>query len=132
MTRLTAIILLFFNGISAVFGGGALMNDPSGSVIKLPTEILKNSPFPNFFVPGLILFVVLGLGSLFTSILVILKIRGYPFLTIFMGFALSIWISVQMLMIRDVHYLHIIYGLIGIILIILGILLRRKEYGIQL
>jgi len=107
------------------------MNDPSGSVIKLPTEILKNSPFPNFFVPGLILFVVLGLGSLFTSILVILKIRGYPFLTIFMGFALSIWISVQMLMIRDVHYLHIIYGLIGIILIILGILLRRKEYGKQ-
>jgi len=93
--------------------------------------MLQNSPFTNFFIPGLILFTILGLGSLFAAIIVIMKLRGYPFMVIFMGFSLSIWISVQIIYIKDVHYLHIIYGLIGIILIILGIFLRRKEYGFQ-
>jgi len=104
---------------------------PDGSYLKIPTELLKNSPFSNYTIPGLILFIIIGLGSLITSLVVIRKVRGYPFLTIFMGFALAIWISLQMLMIRQVHFLHIIYGLIGIILIILGIFLRRKEYGIK-
>ena len=129
MIRTTAIILLIFNGISAVFGGGALMNDSTGGILNMPVEMLQYSPFTNFFIPGLILFTIIGLGSLFAGIIVIMKLRGYPFMVIFMGFALSIWISVQILYLKDVHYLHIIYGLLGIILIILGIFLRRKEYG---
>ena len=131
MTRLTAVVLLIFIGVTALFGGGALATDPTGDTLGMPVDILKNSAFNDFFVPGLILFVVLGLGSIITSIVVIMKVHGYPFLTIFIGFALSIWISVQMLILRDVHYLHILYGLIGIILIVLGILLRKKEYGKQ-
>lgn len=129
MARLTTVILLAFNGISALFGGGALVTDPSGGRLGMPVDMLKFSAFNDFLLPGLILFVILGLGSTITCIIVIMKIRGYPFLTIFIGFALSIWISIQSLLLKDVHYLHIFYGLIGIILIILGILLRRKEYG---
>lgn len=129
MIRIAAIFLLILNGISALIGGGGFLLDPSGTSLKMTTESLKYSPFSDFVIPGLILFIVFGIGSLITSLVVIRKVRGYPFLTIFMGFALAIWISVQMLMLRQVHYLHIIYGLIGIILIILGIFLRRKEYG---
>jgi len=131
MVRLTTIALHLFNGISALFGGGALLLAPDGSYLKMPTEMLKFSPFSNYTIPGLILFVVLGIGSLITSLVVIRRVRGYPFLTIFMGFAFAIWISVQILMLRQVHFLHILYGTIGIILIIFGIFLRRKEYGLK-
>lgn len=129
MTRLTAVILLAFNGIGALYGGGMLIYDPSGAMLGLPKETLKHSPFSDFFLPGLILFVILGLGSIVTCIVAIMKTQGYPFLTIFIGFALSIWISVQMLMLQGVHWAHILYGLIGIALILLGIVLRKKEYG---
>ena len=129
MIKILAILLLAFTGISAIAGGGALMLDPSGESVDMPLDLLKHSPFKNFFLPGLILFTIIGLGCLVAFGIVIKKARGYPFLVIFIGFALSIWISVQMLFIRNVHFLHIVYGLIGIILIILGIFLRRKEYG---
>lgn len=132
MTRLVAIILLVINGIGAVFGGVALIIDPTGNSIKLPIDLLKNSPFSDFFIPGLILFVVLGLGSLISCIVVITKAKGYPFLTIFMGFALAIWISIQILMLREVDAAHYIFGAMGILLIILGILLRKEEYGLRL
>ena len=128
MTRLTTVILLLFNGISALFGGGALVADPSGNSLSIPVESLKNSSFSDFFISGLLLFVVLGLGSIVTCIVVIMRTKGYPFLTIFIGFALSIWISVQMLILHEVNWIHVLYGIIGIVLIILGIFLRRKEY----
>lgn len=132
MIRITAITLLIFNGISALFGGGALLLAPDGSYLQLTTETLKYSPFSNYVIPGLILFIILGLGSIVTSIITSRRVRGYPFLTIFMGFDLAIWISVQMLMIHEVNLLQIIYGSIGIILIVLGIFLRKKEYGLKI
>ncbi len=132
MTRITAIILLLITAIGAIFGGGALLIDPLGEKLGLPIETLKYSPFENFLIPGLILFIILGLGSLITSIIVIKRVSGYPFLTIFMGFAISIFISVEILMLKDVKFLQIIFAIIGISLVILGIILRKKEYGLKL
>ena len=131
MTRLTAIILLAFNGIGAMYGGSMLIYDPSGEMLGLPIEILKHAPFSDFFLPGLILFIILGLGSIVSCIVTIMKIRSYPFLIIFSGLAITIWISVQMLMLQGVHWAHILYGLIGMTLIFLGVILRKKEYGVN-
>ena len=108
-----------------------MLIDPSGTNQGLPIETLINSPFEDFLIPGLILFVVFGLGGLTTTIIVMKKIKGYPFLTIFMGFALSIFISVEILMLKDVNFLQIIFAIIGISLVILGIILRKKEYGLK-
>lgn len=132
MTRATTIILLLIITISAIFGGGAMLIDPSGTNQGISIETLKNTPFDDFLIPGLILFIMFGLGGLITTIIVMKKIKGYPFLTISMGFALSLFISVEILMLKDVHFLQIIYAIIGISLVILGILLRKKEYGLKL
>ena len=129
MIRLLAIVLLITVGLGALFGGTALVLDTSGKSLNISAEILKNSPFDNFLLPGLILLIVLGFGSIVTSITVIKRANGYPFLTIFMGFALSIWIAVQMLIIHEVHLLHLVFGILGILLIVLGMVLRKREYG---
>ncbi len=113
--------------MGAVYGGIMLISDPGGWKLKLPTGILQHSPFDNFLIPGIILFLVLGLGSLIVCALVILKVRKNPSWVILMGFVLAVWISIQMLMLRDVNYLQLIFGIIGLTLMIMGILERKKE-----
>ena len=127
MTRILTIILLAFNGIGAVYGGIMLTSDPSGWKLNMPVSMLEHSPFHDFLVPGLILLVVIGLGSLVVCALVILKIRRSASWVILMGFVLAVWIAVQMLMLRGVHYLQVIYALIGIVLMIMGIIDRKRE-----
>jgi hypothetical protein len=128
MIRIIASFLLAINGAGAVYGGILLATDPTGWKLGMPTSILQYSPFSDFLVPGLLLLIIIGVGSLLVCALTLVKARGYATWTIFMGFTLSIWIAVQMLMLRDVHALHLIYAFIGILLIVIGILERRKEF----
>ena len=58
------LILLAFQALSGLFGGAALVLDPSGSSIRLPLSLLEGSPFGNFLIPGIILFLVLGIFPL--------------------------------------------------------------------
>jgi len=127
MQRTISIILLFFNGVSACLGGGALISDPSGRSIEMPLDMLKYSPFHNFLIPGLILFFELGIGSLIAGIQVIRRIKSYSLYIIFIGAALTIWIITQILMIRGIHFLHFIFGGIGIVLLFLGIKQWKRQ-----
>jgi len=127
MQRTISIILLFFNGVSACLGGGALISDPNGRSIEMPLDMLKYSPFHNFLIPGLILFFELGIGSLIAGIQVIRRIKSYSLYIIFIGAALTIWIITQILMIRGIHFLHFIFGGIGIVLLFLGIKQWKRQ-----
>lgn len=128
MTRILSIILLAFIGLGAVYGGVMLISDPTGWKIGMHTGMLKHSPFKDFLVPGIILFIVLGLGSLVTCAMATLHTPRYSLWIIFFGFAIAIWISVQMLMLREVYFLQVLFGAIGITLMILGIIERKREF----
>ena len=54
--------LLAFLGVGAIFGGGALIISPSGELLGMPLSMIKDSPFPNFLIPAIFLFVFLGLA----------------------------------------------------------------------
>jgi hypothetical protein len=125
-TRIIAIILLFFNGVSAIFGGGGLILDPTGASMQMPIEFLASSPFNNFLIPGIILFSVNGLFNLFVGILGIRKNAMFPSLTIVCGLLLTAWLTVQIVIIKDFYApLHLTYYLIGILLMFLGFKLRE-------
>ena len=125
--RLYAIILLIFNGVSALAGGWAMISKPDGSAIMMSVDILRYSPFMNFLIPGIILFVLNGISSILVSILSILRVKNYHLPVIFQGCVLTGWIIVQLAMIRSIHVLHLIYGLTGIALITLGLLIKKKD-----
>lgn len=125
-TRIIAIVLLFFNGISAIFGGGGMILDPTGASMQMPIELLEFSPFNNFLIPGIILFSVNGLFNLFVGMLGIRRNKMFPALTIVCGFLLTVWLSVQIVMIKDFYPpAHLPYYLVGILLIFLGFKLRQ-------
>jgi len=112
--------------LSACIGGGSLILAPSGEILKMPLSLLEYSPFTDFFIPGIILFTVIGIGSLVISFLAIKHVNGYPLYIILSGTALFIWIMVQMIMIRGIHFLHIFYAIIGIILTFFGFIIKKQ------
>jgi hypothetical protein len=130
------LFLLLFLSLGALGGGGVLVIDPSGELIKMPITILKGSPFNNFLIPGLILFTVLGVfPSLICYSLLkrpqcrwinIVNIYSDMYwawtFTLFIGFALIIWISVQTLIMNYVHFVHTVYVLIGLAIVFVSLL----------
>ena len=129
--RVIAIILLLFNAISALFGGWVLISDPSGETLEMPLRFLEHSPFENFLVPGIILFITNGLFSLLFAVMAFLKFMNYSWLVIFQGFILVGWLIIQIIMIRDFYGpLHVPYFSVGILLIATGWILARQDQAI--
>ena len=123
--RIISIALLFFNGVSAIFGGGGMILDPTGTSMQLPIELLEFSPFDNFLIPGIILFTVNGLLNLYVDVLGIRKSKIFPSLTILCGLLLISWLTTQIIMIQDFFVpAHLPYYLIGILMVFLGFKLR--------
>lgn len=122
------IFLHFFLGIGALFGGGSLILSPDGSLLHVPITLLQYTPFHNFFIPGLILFLGLGVLPLFTAIYLISDkpIKGAKRLCIdqselwswnlslYIGFILIIWITMEIYMIQAIVFIHVFYIFLGL------------------
>jgi hypothetical protein len=118
--RKLLLTILAFNGISALAGGSLFLARPDGSLYGLPLSVLVDTPFPDFLLPGLILFTVLGVGS---CIGWFLAFRGSPWAFRWVqvvGAGTVIWIVAQMSMIHNVNGLHVIYGAVGVALLLLA------------
>jgi len=61
------IILLAILGFGAVLCGLMLMIAPDGSLIQLSPTLMQGSPFANYFFPGLVLFLFVGVFPLCIS-----------------------------------------------------------------
>jgi hypothetical protein len=90
-----ALALEIFLAIGALAGGIALMVGPRGEIIPLKMSSLAGSPFDTFFVPGLILFSILGLGPLVAALLVWLRHPLAPLAAFVIGVGLLIWLAVE-------------------------------------
>ena len=65
----TLIALLLFLAVGAIAGGSVILSDPSGAFAQMSPRDLAGSPFPDFFMPGLVLLIVLGFGSALAAFL---------------------------------------------------------------
>jgi len=135
-TRNTLIFLLGFLGIGALFGGGALTISPSGALLRMPLSLLEKSPFVNYLIPGIILFLILGVAPLGLIFALIKKPAGkfadkFNFFrdmhwswsyNIYIAFALIIWLQVEMHILQAVNWLHTFYMFFAIALIFIALL----------
>lgn len=125
--KLMSVLLLSFIGFTALYGGWALMIDPSGEYLHIPVDKLKFSPFDDYFIPGAILFVVIGIGSLLLLPVVLKGMRKADRLLILAGMAMSGFIIVQMVMMMEVNWLHVLYLTAGVVLIFLGVRFKAVQ-----
>lgn len=125
LIRIYSIMLLLLLGIAALTGGWELMNDTSGRSLGWTLDKLEGSPFEDYFIPGIFLFVFLGIISIAISILVFKKVKEYPILIISQGGILLIWIVIQAILIWEFNLLHLICISSGLFIIASGIFLLK-------
>jgi len=124
--RSTALLLLLvgllFQGLSGLWGGGALVADPTGDLLQMPLSLLDDSPFSDYFVPGLILLTALGVGPLIVALGLWRRRPWAWYGAVAVGGALVVWIGVEVWMIgyHTDPPLQLIYGTLGVLLLVLS------------
>lgn len=137
------IFLLGFLGLGAIFGGGVLIISPMGKLIGMPLSMLSSSPFHTFLIPGILLFLVMGvfpilliyglLGkvkSSFAEHFNLFKDMSWPLtFSVYQAFALIIWIQLEMVLLHAVHWLHTFYMFYAIVILLVALLPQvRSSY----
>ncbi|MBN1205392.1 MAG: hypothetical protein JXB05_10755 [Myxococcaceae bacterium] len=76
--------------------------------------MLEHTPFRDFFVPGLLLLLFVGLSNLVSWWLLRRRHRWGALMAFGAGGALTVWIVTEMVMLRSVHWLEWLYLAIGL------------------
>lgn len=118
--RVTLLILQLLISASALGAGYFFMADPSGKSLGFSQDYIKSSPFADYFWPGWILFIAIGIYGLTCFLLVTFKYRYYPYHLQMQGIILVVWIAIQIIMVRDFNVLHVICIVIGSVLFAAG------------
>jgi hypothetical protein len=118
--------LHLFVGIGAVAGGLAAITNPQAP-FGMTLEPLKNSPFSNYLIPGMILFTVMGVGNLASAFMFRFKLKFQGYLSSVFSWALVIWIIVQCVMLKAVVFLHVLFFTIGLIQAVLSMAILFEQ-----
>ena len=118
-------ILQVLIGIGAVPAGIAMISDRSGRSLGMPLEMLGNSPFADFLIPGVFLLVVNGIGSLLGGIASFNRHRFAGEIAAWLGTFLMVRIAAQVWWI-GAHWLHVLYFVLGLVELTLGLVFRRN------
>ena len=123
--KIILLILLSAVGITSVICGIIMITNPDGSILKLSRDLLKPTPFEEFFIPGLVLLLV-GLTNTVAAILVVLNKRKWYRWSITAGALITGWIIAQMILIQTVNGMQILYLGAGLFILLLSWQLRGK------
>lgn len=118
--RTFTVILLITVGISALTAGYFFITDPSGNTLDLSVALLKHSPFNSYLIPGILLFVFIGILNMIVAFLTTIKSSGHPRFIVIQSVILLGWIIIEMLLIREISFLHFFIAGIGILLFMMG------------
>jgi len=125
---------MFFQAVSGFFGGLVMLISPSGALMHFQPDTLANSPFPDFLIPGLALFLLLGV---YPAVVFYGLMRRPPWrwaaalnvhkevhwsLThaLYAGIMLIFWIDVETMWV-SFSLLQTVYGLVGLAIVILAL-----------
>jgi hypothetical protein len=127
--RLPAIFLLLVLAANALGGGWLLITDPGGGSIGISIELLEGTPFDDYLVPGIILFIVNGLLSVAAATMTAKKVRHYPWFIMLQGCVLIGWLTGELILNGDFFdpVLHYSLYAVGILLIASGFITWKCE-----
>ncbi len=115
-----------FGALSALGGGIELLAWPTGNAY-LPIELLQPTPFETFLVPGLLLTLVVGGSSLTCTVLAWRRSAFAIDATLFCGGVHTFWIVSEVALLQSLHWLHVVYALLGVALLGLGVRSAWRE-----
>ncbi len=131
--RYLLIAAIIFLTLSGLFGGISLIIDSSGSNLQLPLDLLESTPFSSYLMPGIVLFLFLGLFPGLVAFGLITKKRikiadrfniykkkhwAWTF-SLYCGIILVLWIDIQVMLLGGGYPLQTVYAILGVLIIIL-------------
>ena len=121
------LICLIFLSISGLFGGIAMLIDPSGQILGLPASLLEPVPIDNFLLPGLFLIVAYGFFSLVVAY-GLWRRAGWAWgSTVVLSIILIGWICGQILFWGMPEALQLVYLGLGLLMLLLCLTPSTKE-----
>ncbi|MBK7409144.1 MAG: hypothetical protein IPJ40_14425 [Saprospirales bacterium] len=124
-------ILLGITQLFVAFGalptGVMMILQSDGSGLGMTVDGLEGTPFSNYFIPGLFLFVVNGLCQLVGGILSLMRRKQAGLIGLALGIILVLWICVQVYLIGLTHFLQYLFFCVGVLEVILGYLLYARK-----
>lgn len=122
------LALLGLLGVSGLAGGAQFILDPAGGIVGISTAELAGSPFADYLVPGIVLFVVLGVGPLVVCY-GLLRTRRWAWpAAIAVGLALAVWVLVEGLVIGFGERLQIPHFLQAVAIVVLAAVPSVRAY----
>jgi len=118
-------ILQAFIGVTAAAGGFGLISDPSGTKMAVSLEWLNGSPFADYFLPGLVLLAVIGVGNVLASVTSFVRNKFAAHLAVALGLFLALYMAVEVLFIGLRNLSQPLYFMLGLIVFTLGMKLSK-------
>jgi hypothetical protein len=127
-----AIVLELFTAVGAIPVGLMLVTDPTGAGVGFPAGWIEATPFGSYFLPGMYLLLVNGVGMIVLAGMSVVRHRYAPWLTGVLGTGLVIWIGVQLIVMPEFSPLQAIYGAIGLVLVAISVVWLRRTGQLRL
>src|SRR3569833_305413 len=106
--RIIILLVLGYEASGCLLGGALLTIKPDGSVMNMPVDIMHGT-FVDFRVPGIILFLLGMLNG--GAFLAGLRRPGLNWKLTFSAFITLLgWFWIEIAIIRQLHWLHVMWG----------------------
>jgi hypothetical protein len=136
------IVLLLFIGVGAVISGAMLFAAPDGHLMQWSVDDLAGTPFSNYLIPGIILFILVGMFPLLVGYSLIKRPGwGWPdalnparkkhwawSASWAAGVIMLIWIGAETIMLGYISFLQPVIAVYGVLIILLTLLPNVSRY----
>lgn len=124
--RTLLFLMTCFIALSSIISGLMMMSNPNGEIFNLPLSLLNGTPFNDYLLPGILLTLIVGIVNLHA---VFYNVQNHPYRydwAMAGGFIITVWIMVQVILTGMIHWLHFIYFLVGVLIILIAYQLKGK------
>jgi hypothetical protein len=143
----TAKVLIWLQvllGFGAVVSGAFMMISPDGSLMHMPLSVIEGAPFKGFFIPGLILFLFVGLfpscvayglwkrpGWKWPDVINPFKNTHWSWAgSLASGVIVSVWLTVELIWV-SIGVLHYIYYVWSGAIILFTLIPATRQYYLR-
>lgn len=108
MRRIILLSVLALEGAGGILGGLLLTIAPDGRLMDMPVEMM-HGVFADFLIPGIILT---GMGLLTLSAFIEVYRRSQIdwLMASLALIGYTVWFTVEILILREIHWLHVVWG----------------------
>ncbi len=124
--KIFLVVINLLIGIGGLFGGFLALSPEAQLSMGISREMLINSPFTTFLIPGLFLFIIIGFGNLLIAYMNVRSEQHSAYFECLIGIIQIFWILIQCILLQSIVFLHILFFLFGTIQILGGIWIIKK------